>query len=1524
MAASDQYYRNQQTLNVVFAISSVLMLGSIGWMFAQDYYRPFKAEQRAFRDVQSALSQRMAFARLPNSAEFDEAMIAVDTAKKTVEENQYIIDKIEGEIKELLPDRDKASARYQDIKARLDSRISFYDIAVDEHGPDSEIAKEHLEAIGELRDAAEIALSERNAIKNKVRELRQKKTSIQAPLTQALTRWKQVNDQFDTQVQLALEKEWGWRDWILALPIIDGFASPIKIHQYTINDIPINYNFKQVTRFDRCVTCHQGIDKKDYTKENLRALLTVSDTDYAKLEDAKLLLETRRDVLAGLPEASKVPNPNQLVLKQLSDSYLTESRIEEFCAHPRMDLFVGPNSPHPAEKFGCTSCHRGQGSATDFTLAAHSPNNYPQKKEWTKEHDWESQHYWDFPMLPSRFVESSCVKCHHDITDLITTDGKEEAPKLLKGYNLVRENGCFGCHEINGWKDGRQIGPDMRLEPTPAEQYLSPVDRIKLNSDPTQPPGDLRKVGPSLYRLVEKTSPDWTVKWMQSPRAFRPDTRMPHFYGVSNNDPEILPEEQKEFPAAEMHAITHFLFKASQDYLSEVKKAQAAGEEVRKEDERIVARLEGEARLSKEDQKKYDDAKKRLDMLKTSAELKVLVENHKPNVDNGRRVFSEKGCLSCHRHEATTTTGPKMENGQDIPAIVSEAQFGPNLSQIREKLVSKPGDMKRASIWLQNWVKNPYLHSPRTKMPVVYMSDEEIMDLSAWMLAQPATEMGEEWASINVEDPGEKAYYDLAEVYLVRMLSIDKLETLRETKTLDQRLVADLPPDEQQLVKSYQSLDDVKYYLGKKAVSRLGCYACHSIPGFDNAKPIGVGLNDWGKKDYERLAFEDSYNFVKEHFRITEKMVDENGNPLPLKNEDGELRPPYEKFFAHALEHHDRTGYLNQKLTDPRSFDYNRLRAWDDRSRMPQFRFARTIRKEGESDEDYAARKWLDEAKAREAVMTFILGLVAEEVPVTSINRPRGPRKAVVEGRKVLDTYNCSGCHQILPGTYEFELTDNTKSLFAQLYRNQINGNKFAQDYDFTRHHSWAGRNPLGGSLTKLHAINPKLTPGFEDPSKFNLELYLTEAFRFTKDQIPGAVDPSDAPDFHPEGAVKNIRSGEIVYVPADALNYPPRDHFVSPKAIEKIEATGEKFSDFTQNHYEPYGGTFANLLTKYLIKGYPELYPSEGGESNQARASVPPSLIGQGYRTQPDWLFNFLLNPHPVRKMTVLRMPRFNMSDAESRKIVDYFAAVEQLTNPKIGLQYPYEEVPQKVSLDDSYWMNKTKDYVQALKNAVVKDKDGKPVEKDGKVLSQYQERLDVLKPVWEKVAKDYEQTPVYQQYQQQLDELKAKMEKANDKLKAELNSEKARLEGLMQRYSLSAQQKRWEEQEAYVLDGFRLLGGVGSDCLTCHQVGNIMPKGGKGNAQGPSLNMSENRLRPGWTELWIANPQRLITYSSPMPAYFQQNQPGRYQDRFVGMPHDQVQALRDVLMVYSHVLDLPVARYLPYTTKAAGDEAK
>jgi mono/diheme cytochrome c family protein len=70
-------------------------------------------------------------------------------------------------------------------------------------------------------------------------------------------------------------------------------------------------------------------------------------------------------------------------------------------------------------------------------------------------------------MHSKRFLESSCLKCHHNVTELEPSERFPDppAPKLMQGYQLLVKYGCYGCHEVNGHSGDDRVGPDLRLEP---------------------------------------------------------------------------------------------------------------------------------------------------------------------------------------------------------------------------------------------------------------------------------------------------------------------------------------------------------------------------------------------------------------------------------------------------------------------------------------------------------------------------------------------------------------------------------------------------------------------------------------------------------------------------------------------------------------------------------------------------------------------------------------------------------------------------------------------------------------------------------------------------------------------------------------------------------------------------------------------------------------------------------------------------------------------------------------------------
>lgn len=1449
MAATDKNYRSLSSLHVVFGASCLLMLVSVVWMFAQDYFLEWKDDQRLMRDVAVAVAQRQALERLPDAEKIQQIQQKVTEAQDGLDKTK--IAEIQKRIDKGLPEKIKTETDFQTVKADYDSIVSIYNIEVEERNGEKESGRrsvldkrveETKRKIDDLEKKMAVAQGKYEEAKGALDQAQRDLAEVKKPVTDALAELKKFTDEFDRFRKSAELNQWGFGDWFRALPVLDAFASPTRIQQFTLEDLPIEYgSFKRVTRYDRCMTCHQGIDRTGYDKNVLAALNETTPDQQEKVKAAQKLLEERRKVLqkAGAEGTSS----GDLRLATLK---LSESNVNEFCIHPRLDLFVDSNSPHPTQKFGCTICHEGQGSATEFSLASHSPNDFATRERWQKQHRWEYIHFWDYPMLPKRFVESSCLKCHHQVTDLIREGVKNEAPKLLRGFNLVRENGCFGCHEIAGLKGGRPIGPDMRLEPYPALDELSPGEKVKALSDPQNPPGTMRKVGPSLRRITEKTNTEWTRKWIANPRGFRPDTKMPHFYGLSTNAADVLPEDQKAFPDAEIHGIAAYIFHRSNEYLNEVDKLNREPEQAVQAVQADFERLSNQPSLSDADKVKLEEASRWLRLRATPPRIKDLAPaGYAGDAANGARLFRERGCLACHIHESTE----KAAAG--LPALHGEAQFGPNLSRVALKLGATANDRVSARRWLIQWVKNPNVHNPRTFMPITHLEDKEAADIAAWLLDQK-----EAWEAADLPEPSIDTLKSLARVYLERIGTRQDVESLlnpkdETAKSRGQDWVKGLRPDadEGELLVGDLNADKLKLYVGKKAMNRLGCYGCHDIPGFESSKPIGTPLNDWGKKDPERLAFEDVAAFVKKTYDIVEKTADGDGKPVAIK--DG--KKPYEKFFFESLDHHHRDGFLYQKLREPRSYDYDRLRPWDDRLRMPQFKFARSEPRAEESKEDFEARSEKEEAEAREAVMTFVLGLLAEPIPFKFLNQPKAERGAEVRGRQVLEKFNCGGCHLLRPGIYDFkksrELTDDLEEFYNTAQR--AASTDYGQDPQFIHHNAWAGTLSTQPDRVSVHGI---ALPGGDG----KLNLRLVEALRFVNN----------------EQKVRDIPAASTLQLSADA-------------ATSQAPA---------------YGGAFANLLVPYVTDRSPGFNESQ---KKSPQAALPPALTHEGEKVQPSWLFQFLKNPQPIRPLTILRMPKFNMSDDEAMALVTYFAAVDKESNPGVTVNYPYMAVPQR---DEGFWQTHAAGYTARLKDLKLDDK-----------------RIDELKPIWERLLNE------------QILNRKAEVEKAEQTLKTgkdEATKKAAQTALDASKESLAKldadakskdgkggffqeQMQSWESLESYAGDAYRLVAN-NSICLTCHSVGRLKIQ----DAKGPPLELSAERLRPDWTLRWVANPQRFLTYPSVMPQNFPNDKTKPPFPEFAGTWLEQATAARDVLMNILRVADMPVNRF--YQPPPGGEEKK
>ena len=904
MPASEETYRSQPNLHLVFALTSVGMMLSMVWMIAADHLRPWKEFQREFQQVERSKlgaveKEKLAELEARHKTALDALDAQIRAAELQGDENASEVRKIEAELKGLEGKKVKYDTEKRFMKAELDSQRSLYDGMID-RGDEFEArqyvnttiipSEKKLLDLTNLSAAAEFKYNEAKAEKEKLLGNLDVLKKQRDDLTREHDRAMRVIAQKDALHGGPLHWYSQPLAFLRSLPGVDVMP-PTKIQQISLPELTINYNFKEVPRYDRCTTCHQGIDRLGYEKDAEGKPMTAVFAAHPHLTDGAMTLDPRGNVV-------------------------------------KAGLYLDANGPHKINNLGCTICHGGQGSGTDFTYASHTPNDQAEAKEWEEKYHWQEIHHWDEPMLPTRFLQSSCLKCHHQVTDV------PQAEKLQAGYQRIVKYGCTGCHTIGG--EG-SFGPDLT---------------------------DERQVGPNLTHLASKVTKDWALRWIKNPHAFRPDTRMPRFYGVTNNK---APGDQPKSDA-EIHAITHYLF------------------------------------------------------VKSTPPDDFVAPPAKNDPERGKSLFLQKGCMGCHSHRPYDTASIQRADREFAnpgykpdPAAMfdpsgfpeaarpyAKADFGPNLSNVAAKFQSHEQGYK----WLTNWIQAPDAYHPQSLMPNLQLSLQDAADIAGWILSIKG-----EWpVTVTIPDVAshevEKGLDDLVKLFMSKgSLTIAGHAVVKPLSELDE-YVKTVPRE------------DKLFAVGERTISRLGCFGCHTIAGFEGSKPIGTPLNGWGIKSPSKL----DYGHITEYLQDAEK--GDHG--------DRDATPPY---YLEKLEEHTRSGFLFQKLHRPRSYDYLKtsedLKNWDDRLRMPQF-------------------AWADDPAAIEEVMTFILGLTGEKIASRYLPKSyyTPSQTAVAQGAKLLNRYNCTACHVITMPRYKIAAGAKLEEALPSFDTNvRVSYNNRATDY---------------------------------------------------------------------------------------------------------------------------------------------------------------------------------------------------------------------------------------------------------------------------------------------------------------------------------------------------------------------------------------------------------------------------------------------------------------------------------------------
>jgi cytochrome c551/c552 len=382
-------------------------------------------------------------------------------------------------------------------------------------------------------------------------------------------------------------------------------------------------------------------------------------------------------------------------------------------------------------------------------------------------------------------------------------------------------------------------------------------------------------------------------------------------------------------------------------------------------------------------------------------------------------------------------------------------KIGPNLKDVRLKLNKN---------WIPVWLKKPTDFRPTTKMPNFRLTDHQIQAISAYIWQSAFTDplpkpkpgnaahgkelfesrgclachsigegdemLGGTFAA-NLTRVGEKANYD----YLVRWIHNARERTRPycpyEKKDIGPEDYAkknlpykwDLehskcPNDGHELQVqnmtvmpslrlSPEDAEDIATYLisqkkqepssytdaafmddpnlkeeGKKWVRFYGCGGCHEISGMEDEGRIGTELTFEGSKPIERLDFALSTEPAQRGGKDSEPIKDkEDLARLP----DGPANKPW----------YDHKGFFEHKLAEPNVYDQGKVRGETEALRMPNVHLTK--------------EELLD-------LTTFLMGSQETSLPASYQYKPGDARHDIQEGWWVIVKYNCTACHQIIPG----------------------------------------------------------------------------------------------------------------------------------------------------------------------------------------------------------------------------------------------------------------------------------------------------------------------------------------------------------------------------------------------------------------------------------------------------------------------------------------------------------------------------
>jgi mono/diheme cytochrome c family protein len=346
-------------------------------------------------------------------------------------------------------------------------------------------------------------------------------------------------------------------------------------------------------------------------------------------------------------------------------------------------------------------------------------------------------------------------------------------------------------------------------------------------------------------------------------------------------------------------------------------------------------------------------------------------------VARGEWLFQQMGCNGCHL----------------IQGYEHLAKAGPSLQRVAAKLSPE---------WIVDWVENPKHFRPRSRMPHFFLSREESIDITAYLLAASVDD-ARAWLDGHPEPTGidessttlvasgkeiaesigclgchgfdsetyasqvaigkdtapnlariaekvdarwmyhwisdPRSYSDSSRMPRLRLSPEEARAVTTYLETLRKEPDRPADPELRKRITTKESIDN-----GGKLIRRYGCFGCHTINGMESESRVSVELSSFGAKHLEELFFGDRLD-------------------IPQTWDDWTLH----------------------KLLTPRTYATARIEQL-----MPEFGF--------------------DPADAR-ALVVFLASRTGHAINAKYRPGADDMEPVLKRGREIVGYYNCAGCH---------------------------------------------------------------------------------------------------------------------------------------------------------------------------------------------------------------------------------------------------------------------------------------------------------------------------------------------------------------------------------------------------------------------------------------------------------------------------------------------------------------------------------